>query len=1702
MKRVLVVALLAFLAGFALLVWLDRSEDEVLVPLETSPETPPIGGGGETIAIPDSKGQVTQFESSGPMSVTDTYPDSGVRRYVLTARDHRSVGTGAVDAQNLEVLLYGADGLVLERALNAERGRVWLDFADGRPQLSAGEPATFEQVKVRFETGLEFAPMELEIPSVAVLFDTQKLDSEDQVVVIGRGLRATGRGLHADGLTGLMRLEHDPVVDLLLDDGSPAKLTAAGPLTFQNRPDLGPEVVEVLALGGATLSLGGDGPVEVQAQQVRLLGHLRDENNRFVPERVEAEGSVVVRPTEGRFLGNSGVVHFGPDGRPTHGELRGDPRAFVILDGVTFEDRKRVEDPQATLPVEARGNELLTLEFGASSKFQLEGPAEIALPSLSTTVKSQGPMRGGREAGGAYDAVTAEGGVTLTSPTESLQAERVDVEALPGQGGEVFARVTTYGSTRANGTIEEGGGTFELLATGGLVYTRHGDAFSVPRASGVELVVTGPDAFRASAAELRDLDGVAQTFEAEGDVQLENAAGRGTGERLVAHGPRHAEMFGVPAHPARFVVPEGELSAQRVELNGLRLFAEGDVQAAFELEGQSATLSARWLEIDEDLGEGSDLEDADWRMDAGGDVRARVVTADARHDLAADLLRLRANDAEETTRAPDELPRKLVPVGLEAVGNVVADYASDVVVHTEGQHLIVDRAGNAVLTPAAGSRVHLTADVAERGLRIDLDADSVEYGLERMVATRPDMTVDGLDLPVLGGEIEGDEPRLHAVAGRMALDRRSMLLSEGSYVARVSPLAQGWSLDADQILLTGDTSGVETPDAAPPAAEGLPLDGPFKELYAWGGFVASGSDALQARGERLAVSSIADRITITGSPATVVGNGVTWHSDWFELDGTTRSIRAAAGEMVTTRSGARGPWRVRYSSMEPIETTDTIIQVLREPVLTGTDEELRGAWALFWVDTRRWRQISGAPEDQSGATPETGERRAPARMNSLFGEIQALGKIDWLREFYMEGNVEYIVQGDSKARAEAIYLDLVDGHGWVRKADIETDIPFDGGRTPIKVRADWLRHSAGGAYHAENAVATTCSFEDPHYVIRVGHFGIRPRTKPKRGRPPAAPGSEEDFEVFDGWDIEARHNRLVVWRDFAIPLPTIGVPVSEEGNKYKVDPDQVSVFGMRPLSFGSDAKFGTFVGLSFAVDLGAPLRWIGRLLNYDLWGGGGGEGEEKGGGIQGGKGDLHVRWFNRRGLLLGVDVPVYDPGRFWLDTSVDGIFDSGEDSGLLRVPTDQRSLWRGWYHARGRYLLGEREWIDAVITYQSDPGFQAEFFEGEYQEFEERETYLHWRRANGDTFVAATVEAQLDDFHTEVMDRPAATLFDGRSRIASLGEVPVYYGSSSSLGHYERIEGEGGFEPPFPDGLGERDLSRFDTEHRIETPIDLGLAGLRATPYLDGRVTAWSEGADPDESPFRAGVLTGAELATTMLKVFEGGARHMFTPSIGLRTDIATTGDDIELVPLDITEAPLEGTFVDLGLRSRWTHSERRDSLDIAVVATHSQGSTAFPADGWVQFGTRGGWLSTMWGVPYTITYDLRYDPETGETDYSRTELGFEPLPTVDIELSHHFGRDPVTSVALFDAASMGARYYFSEKWQIEARQTISNQDGGTLASNLGVRRLGHDFVIEIDTRFVAGEGEGKSISFKLTPLLTWHQSGFSVLDRARREGY
>jgi hypothetical protein len=675
-------------------------------------------------------------------------------------------------------------------------------------------------------------------------------------------------------------------------------------------------------------------------------------------------------------------------------------------------------------------------------------------------------------------------------------------------------------------------------------------------------------------------------------------------------------------------------------------------------------------------------------------------------------------------------------------------------------------------------------------------------------------------------------------------------------------------------------------------------------------------------------------------------------------------------------------------------------------------------------------------------------------------------------------NIEFLEDDRRTASAQAYYLNRLDGHGWMQDANVLMDVERQGKVETVRVKARWMRVTADLAtrgldptkrlqeVRADKAVITSCGFEEPHYVVETGDLRIRRNEK----------------SAF-GYDLSARKNRARFLNGLVIPLPPLNFGTDDEGNP--------TIGGFE---VGDSARFGSVIRATASLPL---PDWTRRLISSPLKM----DNEEITGGTR-----LSLGYLSSRGPLFGIGQQIRASDRMWLDVFYDGVPDSGKDRGLVRSKTDRSTEYRDWIHARGRLLLDEDEWVDLAFTYQADSGFQSEFFEREFTRYEEQDNFLHWRKADDTLYLDATAAVRLESFRTYVEELPSAGAYLSPTPVATVAGRDVLYTADARAGSFRRRFGEAPFSPfspTFPDADLDGDLRpddfsvlRFDTSHRLEAPVPLGVAGIKATPFVSGRATLWDEGVEQSDAPTRFAGFLGLQLGTTFFRRFDNGSIHQLAPTVAVRTDVVSEESGDTLVQIDQTENPIEGDFVDLGLRSLWwkpnAEKPREEArLDVELRTTYGNDTDA--RDGWTPIRVFGEGLTWFGSVPAGIAHDGRYDVRDDDTVYSMTYVGVEPHPKLGLEVGYQQGRDEL-GAAIFRAASIGTRYRATRKWELGVEHAISLLDDRNLNTTGLIRRLGHDFVIELEFQDRAGEGVTFGISVQ--PQISWRRTSLGLLDR------
>ena len=1682
--RKLVVFLLVLALGAGALWWFDSRQEQSAAslpvePQQREPAREPEQPSGALTSVGEAGGTGAQVALSGALDLwaNDTSdPARPRKRSHLVAADCRTLGEGRFELSGASLEIFEPESGEGEATAKATRAEARLKV-DPAPALDEEHPVVLEDAELRYERGSRFAPLLLRIPRLETVVALERATSPEVVVLEGRGLSVSGRGLLLERKSESLTIQDEPRARVVLEDGSSAALASRARLVVRSRPDLGADLAELDIEQDARIVFDGDVPLELRADRIRLIGSIEQgASSRLRPLRAEAEGHVVITQKEGVARGERLLLDFDAAGKPGKATLDGQPELEAVLSEERLESlpEDRLRDGGA-LAVLLDGAGPLELSLGSSRDFLFTGPARVRLPALDALLECDTSIRGTSRAAVKGSPTTgelvAEGNVRFTYGRARLTTAVLRASSFLDPTRRAAVRIATEASTRVVAELEDGS-SVDVLAEGGLVAEQREDNLYLPLARNVTFFLGGERALSGRADAVTDLDVERVQLVATGHVQVNLPEGNGRGERFEARSADSGELSGSESELARVEVSEGWFEARFIDLRPGQVEARDDARGKVTRDGVVHDVRAGWIVLQRD----AKLEDvgdpAELLIDAG-----EAVFVERTQDDEKLVLRAERFHAEARARGVDEFDPTLV-VALGDVQFALADSAPRYEGRGHRLELRGDRTGR--LEPASeGEKVSLSGRVGERAERVTIGSSRIDFAPDWLVAGDFEAEFDGL---VSGLGADGDSRKLRAIGGLMAIDPTQVTLSEGVYLGGSDASGQPWSLDADLLVLRARRLEGELDEQAATAS--------LVDLVAQGTVRLDADPLGRARAEVLTVEHDSRRITLLGNPAlpaareaSIERGGVSWSSPEFTFDLATGFLQSDGGSVRSSPDDLEN-WSISYEALEPLTMEDRTALIFRQPTWREGANVLRANWALLWVDQGQWQALSSDQELDPDLVADPDARGRAGVPKVLFGGFPLHSGARWLQELYLDGDVEYRVNDVRKARADGVYLDLVDGHGWAHEFVLDIELPIGSRNYYLKVEVDWLRTSADGSMSAVGAVATTCEHDVPHYKIRIGNFAVVPRYK-KEERQDQRSGAVEEVVERDGWDIELDNNEIALAGGLGLPLPRIAGPMT---NDYKLDQEALSVGGFRLPSFGSDSKLGTFISASISGELGwigDGFSWLFDQLTPDL-------DLPKPEGSNRARVDL-----TSRGIVLGLETQLRAADIYRYDVYLDTVWDTGKDRGLVRVDRADRGDLRSWFHTRGRFRLGEDEWIDTVLTYQTDPGVQAEFWESSYLAYEERENFVYWRKVRDLDFFSATAEARIEDFRTAVIDQPSLSWLSGRAEVGQLAGHSVVASTSVSLDHLARFDGDPKYESPFADGLGDRSVTRIDAGQRVELPIDMEIGGVRTTPFLEARATGWSDDVSADSSASRAALIAGITTSTSLWRTFADGSRHVVTPSVELRGDLVSGEDNLPVVEFDVADRSIEGRYVDFNLRSRWENRELTSDLDIELSQTWADEVGIGLQDGWLPSAARVNWLSVAFGIPYGVLHDGRYDTASGETNYSQTIAGFEPYQDLTLETGYHSARD-TAGQRLYEALTVGARYALSAKWEVEGRQTLgvgSAED--QLAYSVSLRRFGHDFVLEIQNSYIAGEGVG-SLRFNITPNFAWRRDDGTLLDRWR----
>jgi len=185
--------------------------------------------------------------------------------------------------------------------------------------------------------------------------------------------------------------------------------------------------------------------------------------------------------------------------------------------------------------------------------------------------------------------------------------------------------------------------------------------------------------------------------------------------------------------------------------------------------------------------------------------------------------------------------------------------------------------------------------------------------------------------------------------------------------------------------------------------------------------------------------------------------------------------------------------------------------------------------------------------------------------------------------------------------------------------------------------------------------------------------------------------------------------------------------------------------------------------------------------------------------------------------------------------------------------------------------------VKALINYQSDAYLEHDFFESDYRENPQPNSFFEINKYSENWSLDALSAPELNSFFDQIERLPDVKLTGYRQQIL---DTPVYYDSESSVGYYKAFFAETNGVMPQPT----YSAGRADTFHQLVLPWTF-FNWLNVTPNVGGRLTYYTSesgaggtNSETSRAVFNTGV--GASFKASQLWT---GAKNSFLQVDGLR---------------------------------------------------------------------------------------------------------------------------------------------------------------------------------------------------------------------------
>jgi LPS-assembly protein len=392
------------------------------------------------------------------------------------------------------------------------------------------------------------------------------------------------------------------------------------------------------------------------------------------------------------------------------------------------------------------------------------------------------------------------------------------------------------------------------------------------------------------------------------------------------------------------------------------------------------------------------------------------------------------------------------------------------------------------------------------------------------------------------------------------------------------------------------------------------------------------------------------------------------------------------------------------------------------------------------------------------------------------------------------------------------------------------------------------------------------------------------------------------------------------------------------------------------------------------------------------------------------------------------------------------------------IPANRERVYFGWQATPSTNLN-----VKALVNYQSDPLVLNDFFQGEYAENPQPNTFFEVNKYSDNWSLDAESTPRLNNFFDQVERLPDVKLTGLRQQVF---DTPVYYESESSAGYYQKF---------FADTNGAAantninySTARVDTYHQLLLPRTF-FGWLNVAPRIGERFTYYGTESGPGGTnavAYRTVFNTGIEASFKVSQLWAtatnsflqiDGLRHIIEPSANYAfvPDPSTPFSQLPqfdselpsplLLPIQFTDyndidSIDSQNVIRLGLRNT-LQTKRNGQLDNLLDWNVLVDWRIVPNSTQQRFSDIYNDLTFRPRTWITFTSQTRYDVNDGYFNLSSHQLTLTPNDKWSWGLGHYYSRpgfvdggDNYVTSTVF--------YKLNENWGFSANHDFDAQSG------------------------------------------------------------